>query len=128
MRYSDILFPLKRIWLYNPQAPKAEEVANKLKEIRNAGFEACLQVNHEWFCGGITLPVCKYIDHLVINDEYLWTNAEHKRFMQRFWGTKNRFLKRLFGLRTASDLINFMKSSYALIDILFLPEDKGEKQ
>ncbi len=126
--YSNILFPLKRIWLYEPQAINAEEIVNKLKEIKNSGFEACLQISHAWFGGGITLPVCKYIDHLIIRDEYLWSNAEHKKFMQRFWGTKNRFFKRLFGLRTASELITFMKLSYALLEILFLPEDKGEKQ
>ena len=125
--YSDILFPVKRIWLYDPQAINAEDVVNKLKEIRNAGFEACLQINHGWFGGGITLPVCKYIDHLIIQDDYLWTNAEHKRFMQRYWGTKNRFFRRLFGLRTASELITFMKTSYALLDLLFLPEEKGDK-
>jgi hypothetical protein len=128
VRYSEILFPVKRIWLYDPQAIDGEEVVKKLKEIRNAGFEACLQINHGWFGGGITLPVCKYIDHLIIRDDYLWTNAEHKRFMQRFWGTKNRFFRRLFGLRTASELVNFMKTSYALIDLLFLPEEKGDKK
>ena len=127
VRYSDILFPVKRIWLYDPLAVNAEDVVKKLKEIRNAGIEACLQINHGWFGGGITLPVCKYIDHLIIRDDYLWSNIEHKRFMQRFWGTKNRFFRRLFGLRTASELITFMKTSYALLDILFLPEEKGDK-
>ena len=126
--FSDILIPVKRIWLYDPQAVNAEEVVNKLKDIRNAGFESCLQINHGWFGGGITLPVCKYIDHLIIRDDYLWSNVEHKRFMQRFWGTKNRFFKRLFGLRTASELITFMKTSYALIDLMFLPEEKGDKE
>ncbi|MBR4328916.1 MAG: hypothetical protein IKO19_07775 [Candidatus Riflebacteria bacterium] len=127
VHYSDILLPVKRLWLYDPQAVKAEEVINKLKEIRNAGFEACLQINHGWFGGGVTLPVCKYIDHLIIRDDYLWSNAEHKRLMQRFWGTKNRFFRRLFGLRTASELITFMRTSYALLDLLFLPEEKGDK-
>ena len=125
--FSDILLPVKRVWLYDPQAVKAEEVVNKLKAIRSAGFEACLQINHGWFGGGITLPVCKYIDHLIIRDDYLWSNAEHKKIMQRFWGTKNRFFRRLFGLRTASELITFMKTSYALLDLLFLPEEKGDK-
>ena len=128
VNYSEILIPIKRIWLYEPKALEAEEVTKKLKEIKAAGFEACLLISHAWFGGGVTLPVCKYIDHIIIRDDYLWSNIEHKKFMQRYWGTKNRFFTRLFGLRTASEFLTFLKSSYALLDILFLPDNKGEKQ
>lgn len=126
--YRDILIPVKRIWLYEPEAVKMEEVTSKLKEIRAMGAEACLLISHSWFGNGGTLPACKYIDHIIIRDDYLWSNIELKKFMQRYWGTKNRFFTRLFGLRTASEFVTFLKSSYALLDTLFLPDNKGEKQ
>ena len=128
VNYSDILIPVKRIWLYEPKAVKCEEVTNKLKSIRAAGFESCMLISHAWFGNGGTLNVCKYIDHIIIRDDYLWNNVELKKFTQRYWGTKNRFFTRLFGLRTASEFVTFLKSSYALLDTLFLPDNKGEKQ
>ena len=126
VNYSDILIPIKRIWLYEPKANKAEEVCNKLKSIKSTGAEACLVISHSWSeCGG-PLSICKYIDHVIISDEYLWKNKELKVFMQRYWGTRNRFFTRLFTLRTASEFLTFLKSSYALLDILFLKDNKGE--
>ena len=128
--FPEILTPVKRIWIYNPQPSEMNVVIQKLKTIREAGFESCLQVENGWFDGGVTLPVCRYIDHLIINDDYRWNNADFKKLTQRFWGTKTRFFRRLFGLRTAAELIVFMKSSYALIDTLFLSDNKlmGDKQ
>ena len=125
VRYSDILAPIKSVWLHNPQASRMDEVVQKLKEIREAGFEASLQIDHSWFGSGTTLAACRYIDHLVISDEYNWNNIELKKFTQRFWGAKSRFFRRLFGLRTAAELIVFMKNSYALLDTLFLPDEGG---
>ncbi len=125
VKYSEILVPLKSIWLHNPQASRIDEVIQKLKEIRDAGFEASMQIDYCWFGGGTTLAACRYIDHLVINDEYKWNNIELKKFTQRFWGAKSRFFRRLFGLRTAAELIIFMKNSYALLDTLFLPDEGG---
>ena len=125
VKYSEILVPLKSIWLHNPQASRIDEVTQKLKEIREAGFEASLQIDYSWFGGGTTLAACRYIDHLVINDEYKWNNIELKKFTQRFWGAKSRFFRRLFGLRTAAELIIFMKNSYAMLDTLFLPDEGG---
>lgn len=126
VNYSDILIPIKRIWLYEPKANKAEEVCNKLKCIKATGAEACLLVSHSWVEAGGPLSICKYIDHVIIRDDYLWKNHELKVFMQRFWGTRNRFFTRLFTLRTASEFLTFLKSSYALLDILFLKDNKGE--
>lgn len=122
--FSDILAPIKRIWLYNPSASMIDEVVQKLKDIKAAGFEPCLQIDKDWFAAGATLSVCRYIEHLTISDDYRWSNADLKRMTQRFWGVKNRFFRRLFGLRTAAELITFMKNSYALIDTLFLPDKK----
>lgn len=127
IRYAEILIPLKRIWLYFPKAEESEEIVTKLKTIRDMGLETGLLINHSWFKGGITLPVCRYIDHLIVDDDYEWSNMEIKKITQRFWGTRTRFLRRLFSLKTASELINFMKSAYAMFDTLFLPDKKGEK-
>lgn len=124
MNFADIITPAKRIWLCYPQAINGDEVVEKLKAIKAAGFEACLEIDHSWFGGGITLPACKYIDRLIIKDDYLWSTQELKKFTQRFWGTKTRFFKRLFSLRTAAELVVFMKSSYALLEVLFLSDNK----
>lgn len=128
IKYSDILLPLKRLWIYYPNPREYEEVIKNLKGIKSAGFEACMQVNHSWFACGSTLPVCKYIDKLVIIDDYMWSNIELKKFIQRFWGSRNRFFKQLLNLRSASELVAFLKSSYALLEILFLPDNKGEQK
>ncbi len=128
VNYSDILIPIKRIWLYEPHAKKAENIIQKLKNIKSAGSEACLQINYSWFGNGSTLQFCKYIDHLVISDSYSWSNKDYKKFIQRFWGSRNRFFRRLIRVRSASELVVFLKSVYELLDILFLPDNKGEKQ
>ena len=127
--FSEILIPnLKRVWLHYPKAILLDETVEKLKAIRKAGFEACLYVDYTWFQGGYTLSAFRYIDRFIIADDYLWSNADLKKITQRYWGTKSRFFRRLFGLRSASELITFMKSSYALLDAIFLPDSKGDKK
>ena len=128
INYSEILLPVKRIWIYYPRAIELEDVINKLKTIKASGFEACLQIDKTWFAKGATLPACKYIDHIIVNDDYQWNNSDYKKFTQRYWGTKNRFFTRLLDIRTASGLINFLKISYAILDTLFLPDNKGDQK
>jgi hypothetical protein len=54
-----------------------------------------------------------------------WQLDELKKVLFKFWGCKNRFFKLLFAIRSAYDLISFMKTSAFILEILFSKNQKN---
>lgn len=117
--------PLQQVWLYNPTAASVADTREKLQQIRETGFQACLQIDRHWFADSETQPLIKLVERIAISDESHWSFADLKKFTARFWGSRNRFFRRLFGLKSASELVMFLKTSYMVLEIMFTSEKKA---
>jgi len=121
-------WPLQQVWLYYPTRSSAEKMREHLQQIHDAGFQAGLHVNSAWLsCQGHGCMV-GLADRLAIIDDGLWPAGELRRLVVRYWGGKNRFFRRLFSLKSASELVMFMKTSYFLLETLFSSEEEGGKR
>ncbi len=121
-------WPLQQVWLYYPTRSSAEKMREHLQQIHDAGFQAGLHVNSAWLnCQGYGC-MAGLADRLAIIDDGLWPAGELRRLVVRYWGGKNRFFRRLFSLKSASELVMFMKTSYFLLETLFSSEEEGGKR
>ncbi|HNS10729.1 MAG TPA: hypothetical protein PKN29_13585 [Candidatus Ozemobacteraceae bacterium] len=121
-------WPLQQVWLYYPTRSSAEKMREHLQQIHDAGFQAGLHVNSAWLsCQGHGC-MAGLADRLAIIDDGLWPAGELRRLVVRYWGGKNRFFRRLFSLKSASELVMFMKTSYFLLETLFSSEEEGGKR
>lgn len=121
-------WPLQQVWLYYPTRSSAEKMREHLQHIHDAGFQAGLQVNSAWLsCNGHG-AIIRLVDRLAIIDDGQWPAGELRRLAVRYWGGKNRFFRRLFSLRNASELVMFMKTSYFLLETLFSSDEQGGKR
>jgi hypothetical protein len=59
-------------------------------------------------------------ERICLSDLPCWALSDLKRVMARFW--RRRFFSRLARLRSAGELIMFMKTSYNILDILLSSE------
>lgn len=116
---GQIGWPLQQVWIYSPTANNVAELAAKISHIHEAGFEACLQLDRQWLdiTGQETLP--GLVDRLTVSDSDLWPFAELKKLLLIYWGTKSRFIRRLLSIRSASELVMFMKTSYMILETIF---------
>ncbi len=121
-------WPLQQVWLYYPNRTSADRMREHLQHIHDAGFQTGVQVDSAWLsCHGYG-AMTALVDRLAIIDDGLWPVGEIRRLMARYWGGKNRFFRRLFSLRNASELVMFMKTSYFLLETLFSSDEEGGKR
>jgi hypothetical protein len=118
--------PLRQIWLYYPNPETADESVVQLQAVASCGCQPCLQVDSR----------CRQVmDHrmfsaaekMVITDQEDWDIGALKHLTGRFWSCRRRFFRRLFGIKNASELINFMKTAYMILEILFASDKKAGK-
>lgn len=120
LHFSRVGAPLRQIWLYHPNRENAALALEKLAQIRSADCLPCLQLNHSDFAlpaEGALIAAAERID---LSDPPCWPLSDLKLVTSRFW--RRRFFVRLFGLRSAAELIMFMKTSYNILDILLSSE------
>lgn len=121
-------WPLQQVWLYYPTRNSSGSIREQLQHIHDAGFQTGLQVNSAWLnCQGHS-SIIGLVDRLAIIDDGFWPAGELRHLVVRYWGGKNRFFRRLFSLRNASELVMFMKTSYFLLETLFSSEEEGGKR
>ncbi len=118
-------WPLQQVWLYVSQPLAAELLRDHLQHIRDADFQACLQISRSWCEIDNSDSLLNHIDRLVFNDCDSWAFTDLKRLTAHYWSGRNRFIRRLFSIRSASELVMFMKTSYMILEIILSAEKKG---
>lgn len=111
--------PLRQIWLYGPNRDNSDQMLQCLLKIREAGCVAGLQADSRIVAAPEMGKMLAKAQRLDLVDVESWQLEDLKKVLYKFWGTNNRFFKRLFNLRSAQDLINFMKTSAFILEILF---------
>ncbi len=124
---GQIGWPLQQVWVYNPSGSSADGLTAKIRHIHEAGFEACLQLDRRWLSVAGQDGLLGQIDRLVVGDADLWPFGELKKLMLRYWSAKNRFFRRLFSVRSASELVMFMKTSYMVLETIFSSDRQVDK-
>lgn len=115
-------YPLKQVWLYQPDVENAAYFMSGLEIILRSGCCAGLALNTDSI-GVEKLPeMLVKADRLAILDLETWRLAPLKKVFMKFWGAHHRFFRRLFSIRTAHELIGFMKTSTVILETLFSTE------
>ncbi len=117
--------PLKQIWSYSPHPENLAELSNLLQQLKSTGIETGLVIDKSWAEHPKPFGPLPFIDRLEISDASAWPFAALKAMTSHYWAHNQRFFKRLFSIKNAAELINFMKTSYSILDIIFSSEKKG---
>lgn len=117
--------PLRQVWLYHPTASHACATLEKMRQIRDAGFQPCLVLDRQWFDIDDQQALLAEAHHLAVSDECDWPFEQVKKLTLKYWGSKNRFFRRLLAVKNAAELVMFMKISYTILDIIFSSEKTG---
>ncbi len=123
LHFTRVGAPLRQIWLYHPDPETAHTCQTLLSQIRTANCLPGLQLNRSSFGIASESELIAAAERICLCDLHCWALSDLKRVMARFW--RRRFFGRLAGLRSAAELIMFMKTSYNILDILLSPERPG---
>ncbi len=118
-------WPLQQVWLYVSKPLASDVLRGYLQHIREAGFQACMQINHNWCEIGNSNSLLGLVDRLAFSDYDSWPFADLKRLTAHYWSGKTRFFRRLFSIRSASELVMFMKTSYMMLETILSSEKKA---
>lgn len=120
LRFSCVGHPLRQIWLYQQNPATADICLEKLAQIKEAGCQPCLQLSYDSCDISTETSLLAAAARLDIKNLHDWPISDIKRITAKFW--RRRFFPRLFGLRSAAELIMFMKTSYNILDITLSSE------
>jgi hypothetical protein len=112
---------VRQLWYYNPSC--GEHLAVRFKQLQNTHCAPCLSISKA-FVDSPCIELLKGAERLAIEDEELWSGKELKKVLKGFWLRDFRFLKRLGGLKSAAELIAFMRSTYKALDTLLERKEK----
>ncbi|KAF1082102.1 MAG: hypothetical protein GQF41_1742 [Candidatus Rifleibacterium amylolyticum] len=114
--FTRIGAPLRQIWLYHPAPETAHICLDQLARIKAADCQPGLQLNRNSIGTATEPDLLATAERICLDNLHCWALSDLKRVMARFW--RRRFFSRLAGLRSAGELIMFMKTSYNILDIL----------
>ncbi len=117
--------PLREIWLEGIDKDNASMAAAAAEKIHSAGCLAGMLIDYSWNTISEKSLLVNSFDRMLIADIADWKFSDLKHFTGRFWGAKRRFFVRLFSIKKAAELIMFMKTAYAVLDILLTSEKNG---
>ncbi|GAB4274520.1 MAG: hypothetical protein Kow0029_14960 [Candidatus Rifleibacteriota bacterium] len=120
--------PLKQVWLYEPEIGNFESFKTGLKNIAKAKCKPCLALNIKSTEIGQLEELLQISERLAILDMESWSLHCLKKNYLKFWGIGQRFFKRLFEIKTANELIGFLKTSAIILEVLFSKENAGGKR
>ncbi len=118
-------WPLLQVWLYQTGEASLTAMQHHLQHIHEAGFQVGLQIDHAWAAIDGSASLLGQIDRLAFSDESCWPFSELRKVTARYWSGKNRFIRRLFSVRSASELVMFMKTTYTILETIFSSDEKG---
>lgn len=116
--------PLKQVWLYEPDQESSAYFLSGLKSVAKAGCCPCLVIGQEALETSQFPEMLEVSARLCLTDMESWELSKLKKVFFKFWGFRSRFFRRLFSIRTAYDLIGFMKTAAVTLEILFSSEKK----
>lgn len=122
---TSIGYPLLQIWLCDLSASNAAQAVLLMKDIHQADCAPCLKLDRQWLTIEDQQAILALADRIIIKDLHYWPVSALRSLVGRFWGYRKRFFKRLFGLKSAAELIVFMKTAYFILEVLFLSEKKN---
>lgn len=116
--------PLRQIWLYRPEPGDLVQALKCLRIIAEAGCCPALVLGKETATSPELWQILELSNRIALAEVETWNLPELKKLLMKFWGHKNRFFKMLFNIRSAHDLVEFMKVSAFLLEILFSKNQK----
>lgn len=122
---ATIGYPLQQIWLHGISLKNYVKAADLMRQIRQSDCQPCLQVDRHLLNIPEWLTMISLAERMVIGDFLDWPKAGLQRLTWKFWSYHQRFFSRLIGLKSASELIVFMKTAYVVLEILFLSDKNG---
>ncbi|MFZ5952829.1 MAG: hypothetical protein ACOYXC_19150 [Candidatus Rifleibacteriota bacterium] len=119
--------PLSQIWFYQPAATDIGRYRKCIEKVNQGNCLAGLAIDHSVATTPELGDLLSRADRFCILDAENWDLHDLKKVLLKFWGHKNRFFKKLFKIRSAADLVAFMKISALLLEILFSTDRKRGK-
>ena len=117
-------WPLLQVWLYQSEDVEPAIIDAGLRHIREAGFLAGMQIDSNWPTIDAHGDLLGSIDRLALGPGE-WRFSELRKLTARYWSGKNRFIRRLFSIRSASELVMFMKTTYTVLETILSSDEKG---
>ncbi len=119
--------PLSQIWFYQPAAMDINRYRKCIETVNAGNCLAGLAIDQSVADTPELGDLLNRADRFCILDAETWDLPDLKKVLLKFWGHKNRFFKKLFKIRSAADLVAFMKISALLLEILFSTDKKRGK-
>lgn len=111
--------PLKQIWLADITRQNAADTANILSEAAQTGFGPGILLNFHWqeLETSVQEKLLAASENFFVVDAHIWSPFMLKKIYRQFWTIK-RFARRLSQVKSAAELIAFMKISCAILEII----------
>lgn len=110
---------LKRIWLSYDKSIK-----DLILKINQANIEVGLELETTSNIDKQDIKIINCADRYCFKSQCIPNQRTLRLITYHFWSHKSRFVKRLFQMSTMSELIDFIKLSYTIIDILLINKEK----
>ncbi len=111
---------VRQLWFYNPEC--SDGLAERFNQLEGSRCNPCLSISRE-FIATPCMELISKAERLVIEDEELWTLQELKGVVKSFWMKDYKILKRLGKLKSAAELIAYLKSVSKTLEVVLNRKD-----
>ncbi|MBF0500554.1 MAG: hypothetical protein HQM09_10515 [Candidatus Riflebacteria bacterium] len=111
---------LRRLWLRpSPWELPPDGIAANLARLKDDRITIGLRLHPRHAQSWLQSRAAEHFDRISFEDPGSWPKILLRRSLLSFYGRHNRFFSLLWGIRSAHDLICFLRGSYGLFEVLF---------
>jgi hypothetical protein len=116
-------YPLAQVWFYQPGIFSSNsDCLSCCRLLRQQKISIGFALSQKSLELQDLPEILKLADRMSVVDIKNWKIKKLKKIFYWFWAANHRFFKRLFTVKTAAELIGFMKTAAIVLDVLFSKE------
>lgn len=117
--------PLRQIWFYRPDPDNLRQTLKSVQLVAESGCCPGVVIGKEVAAEACLFDLLAQTQRLSLAEVETWDLQELKKVLFKFWAHKNRFFRLLFAIRSAHNLLDFMRISAFILEILFSKKPKN---
>jgi hypothetical protein len=118
--------PLKQVWFSADlkgfySKSMFDQVNETMEAVKSSGVSTGIFLKPDFLLDNTSAKVLRLVKSISFIDSSKWNGICMRNVAIHFWKSNWRFCKRLFSVKTAMELVDFMRLSYSILECIFFP-------
>ncbi len=118
--------PLKQIWFSGDLSQfykknTFEQAKAIFDDIKKSGVESGIYLQPSFLMDPNSSRLLRLVNNISFTDSAKWNGSSMRNVSLHFWKSNWRFVKKLLSIKSAMELVDFMRLSYSILECIFFP-------